>query len=329
MDFMKSVSIFFIVIIHTMPFYKLDPDISFTINTFARFAVPLFFIISGFFFSKNVTKKEGNYFRKYIKKIILCYMFGALFYAAVDYFFYRGYPFSLYSLFYAYTEVIVMLPGITIAWFEQSYHLWFLQALVISILILYVFMDNWKILLVLSYILHFTGLFGESYKGIFSMEIPICCAMFFGIFYCTLGHAFAVYEDKIRALKINGYVFLFVGLLFGVLQHYEHVILYKNYNCAEYASYFFFTFPFAAFLFLFAMKTDITSPLNDIGKNVLAVYLVHLFVIKQIDIVSGIYAIETQTYTYQYMYAPLAYILSYALAKILLAFKSKMVFKMK
>ena len=57
-DFFRLISILFVIIIHTTPFGDLDFQFYkyfyITLNQAARFAVPFFFVISGFFYGSKI-----------------------------------------------------------------------------------------------------------------------------------------------------------------------------------------------------------------------------------------------------------------------------------
>jgi surface polysaccharide O-acyltransferase-like enzyme len=80
-DLIKFFAMYFIVAIHTSPFKEIQigvisgANINFVINTFARFAVPFFFIVSGYFFGAKNFKSNftSNHFKKYIFNLLLLY----------------------------------------------------------------------------------------------------------------------------------------------------------------------------------------------------------------------------------------------------------------
>jgi surface polysaccharide O-acyltransferase-like enzyme len=52
-DAVKALAIFAVICIHTMPFRDRLPALGFAINDIARFAVPYFFVVSGYFFGRS------------------------------------------------------------------------------------------------------------------------------------------------------------------------------------------------------------------------------------------------------------------------------------
>lgn len=86
-DFIKFFAIYFVVVIHTGPF-KNEPLIYETINIFARFAVPFFFMTSGYFLGKNLqTKKDpGQYIKKSFIKNLSLYITWIFIFFVYDFF---------------------------------------------------------------------------------------------------------------------------------------------------------------------------------------------------------------------------------------------------
>lgn len=71
-DVLKCISAFLVVMIHYGPYW---------INPISRIAVPLFFMITGYYF---VTFSEISKFRKHIKKIVIMAVGASLFYGFVS-----------------------------------------------------------------------------------------------------------------------------------------------------------------------------------------------------------------------------------------------------
>ncbi|SFX06096.1 Acyltransferase family protein [Thermoactinomyces sp. DSM 45891] len=79
-DFLKFFAIIAVVVIHTNPFQKVEDLFGFNgyysdfaLDSFSRFAVPFFFLVSGYLFSRKVInlkyKGQVTYYKKYIYKI--------------------------------------------------------------------------------------------------------------------------------------------------------------------------------------------------------------------------------------------------------------------
>ncbi|MGM0718830.1 MAG: TraX family protein, partial [Halobacteriota archaeon] len=79
-DAMRIVAMVFVVLIHTDPFQGLSAAgtaITFGIKTTGRFAVPFFFVASGYFFaSKTAGGDPTGYVRARARAILSLYVFG-------------------------------------------------------------------------------------------------------------------------------------------------------------------------------------------------------------------------------------------------------------
>lgn len=80
-DLFKLLAALLVVCIHANEVKELIPNV--ICYSFSNFAVPFFFIVSGFFFKKGLDKKNSakqkfDYFSKYEKRLLLIYLFWSL-----------------------------------------------------------------------------------------------------------------------------------------------------------------------------------------------------------------------------------------------------------
>ena len=152
-----------VVAIHVHPLMDLDPILGdvFT-NIIPRIGVPFFFAISGYFYYQKLEKGE-KVFWKYIKRLLMPYVFWSVIYFILDFIQWghgsiKGYVFSC-----AYSFLVT----------GSHYHLWFFPALFISVIIVTLFwkLKIGKLLLPISIILYIIGCFGCAYQGI-GAQIP-------------------------------------------------------------------------------------------------------------------------------------------------------------
>jgi len=83
-DFIKFFAILAVVFIHTFPS---DNQMGyFVLDNLSRFAVPFFFVASGYLFGLKVSDNTLSfaYFKKYITKILKIYVSWLIFYAGYD-----------------------------------------------------------------------------------------------------------------------------------------------------------------------------------------------------------------------------------------------------
>jgi surface polysaccharide O-acyltransferase-like enzyme len=83
LDALKGVSIYFVIVLHSLPIINSEksPLINDFLVNLSRFAVPCFFIISGYL-SGEKAMQDKYYAIKIIKRIILLFLFWNLFYLA-------------------------------------------------------------------------------------------------------------------------------------------------------------------------------------------------------------------------------------------------------
>jgi surface polysaccharide O-acyltransferase-like enzyme len=173
-DLFRILGTIAVICIHLPPIGMPSPDYWAWVNQAARFGVPFFFIVSGYFFACSWLR-GGNAFRllwKSGRRIGLVFMFWALFYAFVPPF--VGNPPShleqvgvhLVNMV-RYPQHFLMTGGV--------YHLWFLSSLGQALFILALFL-RWRLLnlaLLTGIVLYAIGLLSGSYAVTRSESISI------------------------------------------------------------------------------------------------------------------------------------------------------------
>ncbi len=204
LDSMRIIAMVFVVIIHTDPFVGIGVYgnlLNFTLETAARFAVPFFFMTSGYFLALKFARSDpGAYYLNRVAKISSIYIFGLL---------------LTFPVFLTGTAVQARLNGESVVYTlgamtaeaiepaELFYYgtsvseiLWFLPALIFAYTLIYAFVRVEKA----SYILpvaigfHIIGLLGASYTMFIDIPFRIRDGLFFGFFYTTLGYAVYSYD---------------------------------------------------------------------------------------------------------------------------------------
>ncbi|HFW6746239.1 TPA: acyltransferase family protein, partial [Klebsiella pneumoniae] len=79
LDFLKFISIICVIIIHVGPFYQIDnlKPIGVIINNIMRFAVPCFFMCTGYFLNSSVDlfdEKDNQRIKRNVRKLFLIYI---------------------------------------------------------------------------------------------------------------------------------------------------------------------------------------------------------------------------------------------------------------
>jgi surface polysaccharide O-acyltransferase-like enzyme len=347
-DFVKFFAIFAVVAIHSKTVAgtavgALDgDDINFVINTLARFAVPFFFVVSGYLFvqkinsieekskidgcsDKQIIKQQLVYFKKYIFKLTKLYFAWFIFY-------------FLFQLIVNFTETEKTGEAITAMLREYmtsfhlldifyygsgspQYHLWFLLALIWSTIILFIFTKAKLLpaLLVISLALNIYGLFGQSYSAFHEVSVNTRDAVFFGLFYIALGGMAGNYVRQIKAAASSIPIFMYVGLLsvFSLSQIAEAYVTLKVFDGNE-ENYYLSTIPLTIILFMMVIKYSHIgkhSIMAKIGANAVGIYVSHVFLLQFIPMVLERFGIENiqDTLTWDITFTPVVFILAYLL----------------
>ena len=169
---MRAIAIFAVIIIHTAPFYywteqgHLQISPYYFLNGTARFAIPFFFIISGYLFMGSVERRGIRpALSGFLSRILLLYVAWGVFYAFMP----RVKDFKKLGYWDAVWKK-------TIGAFQESpldflfsspgTHLWFLAALVLSAVIAAAFMARKQLgaLLIVTGLFYIAGLLGGLYR---------------------------------------------------------------------------------------------------------------------------------------------------------------------
>lgn len=355
-DYFKFWAMFFIVCIHTAPFYGSEVfgvdgrSVNFLINTFSRFAVPFFFVSAGFLFVQKILSLNNNNNNKYFKKY-----FAKLFKIFISwYLFYLFYDFLKLALSKKLLEYFSSFPGINIEKIlfflfygggggVASYHLWYLSALIWSILIVYIFIKKGKLnlLLYISLILNIIGLLGQTYSmildfKIFNYSIQTRDTVFFGLFYTTLGSWIALNYDliKVKIKPLKSYLFIILFLIFSFIQLLERTIAQFFWDTQIKSVDFYFSTIFLSIsLFLFVIKNNQigqNSFMSKIGSNSVGIYVLHTFFVDVTFIIFSMIEVNVKEYPiFHLIFTPLVFAISYfcysLLQKIKLKIKSNFI----
>ncbi|CDQ38353.1 MULTISPECIES: acyltransferase [Virgibacillus] len=338
-DYFKFYAIFAVVCIHTgtLSDTKLGniagDDIDFVIDTLARFAVPFFFVVSGYLFIsklKSIQQQHDKpfvyqwaYFKKYTWKLVKLWLAWFFFY----YLFSLGIKFidtpktipALQEMFWNYTKDVFTLDLFYYGAGFTQYHLWFLLALIWSVSLLFLFTKCrlLRILFLISLGLNLVGLFGQSYTSFFEVPINTRDTLFFALFYISLGGIFAQYVEKWKKLSDRIPVFIYVGLLllFAITQVGEGFITLRLMDGEE-GNYYLSTIPFLVTLFLFILRYDQIgkgSLISKIGSNAVGIYVSHVFVMESVRMLMKSYGYQDmlETLEWNLLFTPLVFILAY------------------
>ncbi|WP_181907422.1 acyltransferase family protein [Cohnella lupini] len=258
LDWIKLLAALLVVANHTSPLLSFGSDIAVVLSGIVtRIAVPIFFMTSGFFYFRKLTRDprtDNRTLRGYLGKIGKLYGIAILLYVPFN--LYTGYfkdDFSAYSLFKD-----IVFDG-------TFYHLWYLPALLIGISLtsyLYrkVSLDS---LLAISGMLYIVGLLGDSYYGFIASSPGISDiydsmftvfdytrnGLFYAPIYIALGAFAARRKQRVRSPLANAC--LFFGSLVCLLG--EGMLLHST-DMPRHDSMYVFALPATYYLFQWALQ---------------------------------------------------------------------------
>ncbi|MFS0764042.1 acyltransferase [Peribacillus phoenicis] len=288
-DFIKFFAIFSVVVIHVFP---KDSQIGlFILDNISRFAVPFFFTASGYLFGKKMihTRDSIDYFKRYIIKILKLYLCWLFFYMMYDVLILYKVATDAVKELAQYINHFSFLDLIYYGTGTSGYQLWFLTALIWSVIILFVFfkLKKVRLLLTISLILNLIGLFGQSYSVFYDFPQSTRDALFIGLFYTTLG--FFLADDKFfkKSRAITAKTYLLLIFIFFTFQVVEGYLLDKVLS-GSHGEYFISTIFLTAFLFLFALNNKTLGKdlfITKVGGRALGIYIVHVVFIDIFDLI--------------------------------------------
>lgn len=160
-DYLKLIAAILVIAIHTGPLTSYSPFADFILTSIiARIAVPFFFIASGYFFFCKLTGDKRHdlvALRGFSSNISLLYVIAMVLYLPLNvYAKYFGEPFSVTSFIKD-----VIFNG-------TFYHLWYLPALLLGMLIVYWLYAKLpaRYMLIAAVVLYMIALLGDSYYGL-------------------------------------------------------------------------------------------------------------------------------------------------------------------
>lgn len=297
---MRFGAVLFVVMIHTKPFSNLGVwgnAVHFVINATARFAVPFFFLISGFFFARKAAELGLiAQFRSYAAHVIALYVVGIVINLPVTLVFRAGaaaihgddIPVVLVG-----ELVRILSPGDLLYYGSAvSGPLWFLPALLyaVALVLLFVLAGAKRFVLPVAFSLHVLGLFGQGYDVFFALPVMTRDALFFGFFYVAVGYSFGR-RDSLPNPRYGGIYLLLTasGFVLQVIERYvfgyvlgdagvqslAEGVYTLDYSVATILA----TVPFCAFLL---SRPDLLagSRIERLGRYAVGIYVIHPAVLR-------------------------------------------------
>ncbi|MBW8189621.1 acyltransferase [Neiella marina] len=329
-DTVRLLAITGIIAIHSGPFrnhgfeatdeYQLGGVL---FNQLARFAVPFFFIISGYFFGYKV-RTGANHFdiaSKTCKRIISLYLIWSLIYLLpynVSSLFIDGSdgPFSLANQQF---NLLLEEPS-RIIFVGAKGHLWFLSSLILCTAIA-AFLLRYRqtgLLIALAIGCYVVGVLAKAYEATpigIELDFNTRNGPFFGLIYFVTGYLLSGVNNREKWFSY-GLILLLVGGGLGLV---ESSYLHREYGASPYPDFVFATVIFGLGSALMSLSNHpllCNRKLATIGQMTLGIYALHYMVIdllKPLDI-----AFNHPLWEVGYVFVVL--LMSIGASKLLLAF---------
>ena len=291
LDLLRIISCIFVVIIHVSGIWIEHANIqnySFfvSVNTLAKFAVPVFFMLSGHFNIENAKNENLHYFyNKTIRKILI--------------------PTFIFTLFYIFVKIVESL--LTKNYKTLFYDivtgnigaLWFLYALIpIYFLVPLIIktknrIGENKFVLFSSLYFIFSILFALSskYYTSFNLGNAINYLGFFLIGSCI---------TRVKLKSMISKIFVFIGILFfGILNIYIILTFQKLTSFGLSNNFLPINVCYSILIFILFNNLKFNYDLKLISSNTFNIYLIHPFFVSIIKILSFTIFIDN---TYNYLY---------------------------
>jgi len=298
LEFMRIIAIFAVIVIHTSlfidsPIINGQPWLAGVVNQLSRFAVPFFFLLSGFLIQPKLISSPMLTMRRYNKPLlkiwliwtVICLLLPTNFQLLMT----EGYV----SEQLAYWNGLLEAPLNSVLEGGLE-HLWFLPALMIAVALIafFVRLNLLKLLIPVSIVFYLYGVLAGSYASLTEIYSPFMTrnGPFFSWLMVVIG--FEIRRREFRLSTRPALLLLFVGL-FGHFT--EAYWLFTKEVAFSSHDFLFFTPLWAAGLFFFLLsKPDLGDhPLTySLSKNVLPIYVSHLSIAIVFYNIVGFFALS-------------------------------------
>lgn len=202
LNLLKLLAAYMVVFIHIL----FPGDFGYAMNSIGRFAVPFFFLVSGFY-SYNIDYKR---FKKRILSLLHLLAFSFIVYTVLNVVFLvaSGNMEAIAQYFHQYLSLRTWFDFIVLNQTVSSGHLWYLVAMIYVYLAFYLiakYKINERIIFILSFALIAVRWFLGEGILVFGVEIPAFYLRNFllmGIPFFAIGMLVRKYEDKVKRIPL-------------------------------------------------------------------------------------------------------------------------------
>ena len=271
-DLAKGLAMILVIFAHSMEWFSSDLGVkTFLLPLIYSFHIPLFFYVSGFLFSKNIS--IGKFSKKLLKNFVLPYITFSVIIISLD-------AIKIYLL-KSEDDIVIKDKIIDILTQEHYNVLWFVAALMLIEITAYFIckIDNNKLLIVVAML--FVVIAYGYYKFINKM-LPWCIdEVIYAMPFFLLGYVTKKSDNQEKLLEIKySPIYLILGVGANIINlMINKSVRYVNMFKCDFGNIFLFYIS-AIFMLLFVLslckKIGSINFLNYIGKNSLVYYALHL-----------------------------------------------------
>lgn len=288
LDFFKGIAILLVVALHAAPLWPY-PAPNFILNTVMRFAVPLFFVVSGYLLFNKVkyTEDFGDRLKRYSFNVFKYYAIAMVVLLGTDYLFFKE---QMGGFFDTIKLKDIIYYGVNSM---DTFHLWYLIANFWAGIIVWLVcrknLNNIKKLLLVAFIIHIVGLFIGNQPLNFGKDTFMYQreALFYGLFYLALGCYVGLKPDFLDRIFKKGSSIKLI-LILSLAQLLERAVFVfarfdyaKEYNPSMnyWGEYFLFTIPLTLAIVKYALDNGDKFKNNfftKAGQRSLWIYILHV-----------------------------------------------------
>lgn len=269
-ELLRVIGIFAVVIIHAnaVGLFGEWRTTGFVLDELSRFAVPCFFVISGFFWKPETLSRPWPAISAFAMKLLPLYVFWILFYFAAEF------SELFYPRLYGRNFIAVLAPFSGGA----GFHLWFIPALFIGTSLCWLSLRYLGVGLTagIGLLLYLAGVTFGAYGDLIGIHLPLV-AYRNGIFEAPL-FLISGFLLRSNAARFTTAQFALLGAA-GLAVHMGEGFLVSSASLGH--DYSFGTI--AAAIGIFGVATRLSRARDyGWGRDVLGAYLIHLFILKTV-----------------------------------------------
>lgn len=284
-EFGRIIATIAIIALHSQifmqaPLFNDQPLLGMGLNQVSRFAVPLFFIMAGYFIQPRLTTELIPYLWRYARPLLIMWVSWSIIYLILPFNFHLVATEGYFAERLFYWQRLLTTPLNTL--FEGGLvHLWYIPGLLSGLTIITVLLrlKLSQLIIPIACVLFLFGLMAGSYAQITELSSPIFTrnGPFFSTFMIMLG--FEVRRRNISISLKNSIIMMLVGFCLFIGE--------ANYLSLQENGSFFHDFLFGTPLwalgifFILLAKPNVGDYkiIHSLSKDVLGIYLCHLLIV--------------------------------------------------